>query len=100
MITAGGAGRDDVFNGIKSSLFGLPVVSLEETDTSAYGACMIASVASGRYKNINEAAKAMCRIDKRVERKESPLLKKRFELYKKLYESNKELFKDFGRLAK
>ena len=100
LITAGGAGRDDVFNGIKSSLFGLPVVSLEETDTSAYGACMIASVASGIYKDINEAAKAMCRIDKRVERQESPLLKKRFELYKKLYESNKELFKEFGRLAK
>ena len=100
LITAGGAGRDDIFNGIKSSLFGLPVVSLEETDTSAYGACMIASVASGIYKDINEAAKAMCHIDKRVERQESPLLKKRFELYKKLYESNKELFKEFGRLAK
>ena len=50
-----------MFNGIKSSLFGLPVVSLEESDTSAYGACMIASVSSGIYKDIKEAAKAMCR---------------------------------------
>ncbi len=100
LITAGGAGRDDVFNSIKSSLWNLPVVSLEETDTSAYGACMIASVASGIYKDITEAAKDMCRIDKRVEKEENPVLKKRFLLYKKLYETNKELFKDFGRLAK
>ena len=100
MITAGGAGKDDIFNGIKSSLFGLPVVSLEETDTSAYGACMIASVASGLYKDIKEAAKAMCRIEKKVSAKENPLLRKRFSLYKKLYESNKQNFEEFGRLTK
>ncbi|MDO5479464.1 MAG: FGGY-family carbohydrate kinase [Clostridia bacterium] len=100
IITAGGAGKDEKFNKIKSSLWNLPVVTLEETDTSAYGACMIASVASGIYKDIKEAAKAMCRIEKRVEAKENPLLRQRFELYKKLYESNKQNFEEFRRLAK
>ncbi len=100
IITAGGAGKDDKFNKIKSSLWNLPVVILEETDTSAYGACMIASVSSGIYKDIKEAAKDMCRIEKKVYAEENPLLRKRFLLYKKLYESNKQNFEEFGRLAK
>lgn len=100
IITAGGAAKDKKFNMLKASLFGVPVVTLEENDTSAYGACMIAAVAMGEYRDISSAASAMCRTTYRSEPGEFPLLRERFELYKQLYNTNKENFINFRKLRK
>lgn len=100
VITAGGAAKDETFNMLKASLFGVPVVQLEENDTSGYGACMIGAVATGIYTDIVSAAGAMCRVKSRTEPRLIPQLRARYELYKKLYESNRENFINFGQLRK
>lgn len=100
VITAGGAAKDEKFNMLKASLFGVPVVNLEENDTSGYGACMIAAVAVGLYPDIDSAARAMCRVKSRTEPRSMPQLRRRYELYKKLYESNRENFINFSRIRK
>lgn len=98
VLTAGGAASDVRYNLLKASLFNKPFLTLEETDTSALGACMIGFTAMGKYKNIDEAAKMMCKVKLETKPKEMPMLKERFRLYKKIYESNKNNFVEFGRI--
>ena len=100
IVTAGGAAKDKKFNMLKASLYGVPVVTLEEKDTSAYGACMIAAVATGIYPDIIGASNDMCRIESVSEPALLPKLRERYELYKKLYETNKENFIKFCELRK
>ncbi|MBR5539459.1 MAG: hypothetical protein IKU61_06130 [Clostridia bacterium] len=100
IVTAGGAAKDKKFNMLKASLYGVPVVTLEEKDTSAYGACMIAAVATGIYPDIIGASNDMCRIESVSEPALLPKLRERYELYKKLYETNKENFIEFSELRK
>lgn len=100
VLTAGGAAADLRYNLLKASLFGKEFLTLEETDTSALGACMIGLTALGKYKNIDEAARVMCKIKSQTMPREIPVLKERFRLYKKIYESNKNNFTEFGRIKK
>lgn len=96
IVTAGGAAKDEKFNILKASLFGLPIVQLEENDTSGYGACMIAAVAAGLYPDIESAVEKMCRVKSVTQPRSVPKLFERYELYKKLYITNKENFKNFN----
>lgn len=98
VITAGGAASDVRYNLLKASLFEKPFLTLEETDTSALGACMIGLTALGKFANIDEAAKAICKIKFETNPDNMPLLTERFRLYKKIYESNKNNFLEFGRI--
>lgn len=98
LITAGGAAKDEKFNSLKASLFGIPVVTMEESDTSALGAAMIGFIGEGAFSGIAEAANALCREKSRVEVTKRDVLSERFDLYRKLYPQNRELFQEFGRL--
>lgn len=100
VLTAGGAAKEPCYNKLKASLFGRDFITLEENDTSALGACMVALVADGTFKNIAEAADAMCRRSGITRAEKTNGLFERYELFSKLYETNKENFNEFGRLKK
>lgn len=100
VLTAGGTANNSLYNTLKASLFGRDFITLEEKDTSALGACMVALVAQGAFSGIGEAAKKMCIQSGTVKTAYVPGLCERYELFKKLYKSNLENFNDFGRLKK
>lgn len=100
MKAAGGAAVNPLLNMLKAELFGIPVEVLEEKDSSALGAAMVASVGNGWFENYEEAIKEMCRIQTVTEPtgKYREWLLKRFSVYKELYPAVKEQYKTMRRL--
>ena len=87
MKVAGGAAVSSVLNQLKAELFGIPVAVLEESDTSALGAVLVALLGQGSYETIDAAATDGCNIKEIIEPtgKYEAWLKKRFTIYKELY---------------
>ena len=87
LIVSGGAAKNPVLNALKAEMFGIPVTILEESDTSALGAAMIAAVGAGAYPDIKAAAVDYCKVKQFINPTGiwKPLLSKRFEIYRELY---------------
>jgi len=76
----GGATRSDLWLQIHADVSGIPLTLTDVADAPALGSAILAAVAAGRYASIEEAAKAMVKITRRVE----PDMKKHEE-YKPLF---------------
>ncbi len=96
MVVAGGAAKNKTLNQLKAELFGLTVKTLQENDTSALGATMLAAVGHGVFDSLETAAQSICKEDTTTEPcgKYREVLLERFELYKKLYPSVAPLFEE------
>lgn len=90
--TAGGAAGNQTLNQLKAELFQIPVAIMEETDSSALGAAMVAAIGAGWYANYEEAAADVCAVKHVVKPTGScrPWLERRFSVYKNLYPAIKE----------
>ncbi len=101
MKVAGGAAVNSVLNQLKAEVFGLPIVILEETDTSALGAVMIAAIGIGWYQSIHDAVAQICNIKEQIQPSGvcNTWLEKRFSIYKKLYPSIKEQYEELRRIS-
>ena len=86
MTVSGGAAKNEQLDYLKAEIFNLPVNILEEGDTSALGALMVAAKESGSSADFVKIKKTIL-PDTRFRQ----LMLKRFEIYKKLYPSFKEL---------
>ncbi len=97
---AGGAAVNPVLNQLKAELFQIPAEIQEETDSSALGAVMIASIGAGWYADYGDAAKNMCRIRGQTEPlgKYREWLLERFSLYKELYPAVKKQYEQLRRI--
>lgn len=95
ITVAGGAAKNRGVCQIKASLFGLPIVTLCENDTSALGAQMIAMVGNGAYRNLEEAVRDNCAVRMRIlpDKAKTERLRERFEIYKELYPALRMSFK-------
>lgn len=95
LTVSGGASKDALMNKMKASLFSCPVYVPEETDSSAYGAMILASVGMGDFPSAEEAVRQLCRKNLTAEPDEvlGNKLRERFEIYKSLYPALKEQFK-------
>ena len=91
---AGGAAVNQVLNELKAEIFGVTVDVLDENDTSALGASMVASVGSGWYESMVDAISTNCKVVKQIEPTGMyrEWLLKRFEIYKALYPAVKEQY--------
>ncbi len=100
MYCAGGAASDKMLCTIKASLFGVPVISLEQKDASALGAAIWAGVGSGVYKDRKSAAASMIkeRFTVYPDEKLGECLKKRFEIYRGLYPSLQKSFSEYNKI--
>ena len=87
MKIAGGAAVNPVLNQLKPEMFRLPADIQEETDSSALGAAMIASIGVGWFADFDEAIEHICRTRTRIEPtgKYGEWLRERFSIYKELY---------------
>ena len=94
LTVSGGASKDALMNKMKASLFSCPVSVPVETDSSAYGAQILASVCMGDFPSVQEAATKLCRKNLTAEPDEilGDRLRERFEIYKSLYPALKEQF--------
>lgn len=100
MTVAGGAAVNDCLNMLKAEMFGVPIKTLEEQDTSALGAALVAAVGAGWYADLTAAMQDAVRIKKTV----TPTLaynawlKKRYWIYKELYPAVKSQYKTLKEL--
>jgi sugar (pentulose or hexulose) kinase len=63
----GGGARSDLWLQIKADVTRLPIVRMEEEETSTLGAAMLAAVRCGDYPDAAAAAKAMVRLGRRFD---------------------------------
>jgi len=100
LVCGGGSARDPLMNALRSLLFGCPVVTVKENDTSALGACMLAMVGNGLYPSIDKAIEALVQYNEvpRPDGKWLPLLKERFAIYREIYQNLKSTFPKFNQI--
>ena len=90
---SGGAAKSDVLNILKAELFNVPVITLEENDTSSLGACIVAAVGERWYDSIFDTITEFLKIKSVVEPNKNlkNILQNRFEIYKKIYPAIKDI---------
>ena len=102
ILLSGGAGELHLLNKLKAEMFGVKVEILEEAETSALGAALIAAVGRGWYSDLKEAQKDRCKrkniIHPSCHWKEQ--MESRYEIYKKLYPLLRELYQEFKEKTK
>ncbi|MBM3215821.1 hypothetical protein FJZ36_12990 [Candidatus Poribacteria bacterium] len=67
LVVSGGGARSDLWSQIRADVTGLPVQVVDEVETGALGAAMLAAVAYGEYESMADAAEAMTRTGKRFQ---------------------------------
>ncbi len=72
---AGRLAQVDAFNQIQAHICGLPVLRAEEPEATALGAAVVAAVATGIYPRIEEATRAMVRLDESSRRSPDPQIR-------------------------
>ncbi len=97
---SGGGSQSDAICQITADIFGLPVERVQTYETTTLGAGMCVLIATGVYKNYEEAATHMVRPQKAFQpneenHKEYDFLYK--NVYLKLYPSLKNVYKDLTR---
>jgi len=90
----GGGARSDLWLQIKSDVTGLPLVRMEDEETSTLGAAMLAAVRCGDYPDLASAAKGMVRLGRRFEpdRKSVQVYDEAFARYNELYRALAPVF--------
>lgn len=90
---SGGAAENRALNLLKAEMLDIPVITQEENDTSALGACMIAAKGIGWYKDLKEAEMDFCKVKEIIKPVGSfrNTLMKRYEIYKESYPVLKDL---------
>jgi len=94
----GGAARSDLWLQIKADICGLPMVRMQEEETSTLGCALLASVAVGEHRSVGEAAGVMVRLGRRFEAlpHNAGIYNRQYALYNELYEALKPVFRKFS----
>ena len=95
----GGAAKGDLWSQIKADIYGRRVVTLEQEETAAFGAALLAAVACGEYRDEVEAADATVRSTR--EFLPDPARHQQYqELYQIFAELHDKLQQPYQRLGK
>jgi xylulokinase len=65
--STGGGAKSPLWLQIKADVIGAPVITVEQEDTAVLGDAILAAVASGAHKNLDDACAAMVRLRGRLE---------------------------------
>lgn len=63
----GGATRSRLWNQIQADIYGCPVQTLEESETTVLGAAILAGVGAGLFASVPEGVTAMVRVRERID---------------------------------
>ncbi len=91
IIVAGGAANFELLNSLKATLFNANILVPNETESSAYGAYLIAKYGLDISNISKEISYTKLEIPHSLETQQ--ILLKRFKLFKELYKTNKNNFK-------
>lgn len=98
---SGGGSRSFLWRQIQADIYGKDVVTLSESEGSAYGAALLAGVGAKVYKSVEEAAQETIQIRECV----APDLKnvktygQLYQVYRSLYPAVRDLSHQLGRLG-
>jgi len=94
VYASGGLARLDTINQIKADILGVPVLKMENFETTAVGAAIIALIGAGVYPQRRGIPEAFCRIHHTFEPDASrhAMYDEYFNLYLKVYESLQEAY--------
>lgn len=94
----GGGARSDLWLRIKADVTGLPIVRMEQEETSTLGAAMLAAVRCGDYPDAAAAAAAMVRTGRRFEpdAAAAAVYARGFALYHDLYAALAPVFRRYA----
>ncbi|MGI5888171.1 MAG: FGGY-family carbohydrate kinase [Oscillospiraceae bacterium] len=93
---AGGLARSDVIASIFSDVCQIPVEIMEAKETGTLGCAIAASVSSGRYPDLREAAARMTRMRKRIEPDQTrkAVYDSKYAFYREVIEATDPLWDD------
>ncbi|MEO2004784.1 MAG: FGGY family carbohydrate kinase [Candidatus Poribacteria bacterium] len=93
LVVSGGGARSEVWTQIRADVVGVPAQVVEEMETGALGAAMLAAVGHGRHETMADAAHAMTRLGQRFEpRVETRAIhNRRRAVYRRIYAATKDL---------
>jgi xylulokinase len=94
----GGGARSDLWLQIKADVIGLPLIRMEEEETSTLGAAILAAVRCGDYPDIAAAVAAMVRVGRRFEPdpRAAAAYDRSFALSNELYGALAPVFKKYA----
>jgi xylulokinase len=94
----GGAARSDLWLQVKADICNLPMVRMREEETSTLGCALLAAVAVGEFRSVEEAAGVMVRLGGRFEPdvRNMALYDRQYALYKELYDTLKPVFRKYS----
>jgi xylulokinase len=94
----GGAARSDLWMQIKTDICNIPMVRMEEEETSTLGAAILASLQTHDFSSIEEAVAAMVKRGRRFEpaMKNIEVYDRMFALYTELYQNLKGTYREFN----
>lgn len=102
IVASGGATKNPLLNQLKAELLDSTIVTLEEGDTSALGAVMVAAVGSGGCATLAEAAQLLVKtrnVYKPTGKLRNALLR-RYQMYQTLYPTLKESYQTWKEITK
>ena len=96
VIASGGGANSRVWLQMQADIFQKEVVVSKVKEQACLGACIVAGIGTGIFKDAEEAAERLVKFDDRVYTPAKDAADKyvgAYEVFKKLYHANKELFK-------
>lgn len=101
IVAGGGATKNPVLNQLKADLLNTTIATLEEGDTSALGAVMVAAVGHGEYPDLASASRAMVRIRQTFTPTDTlrPQLLQRYQIFKTLYPTLKQTYQNWKEIT-
>jgi xylulokinase len=90
---SGGGSRSFLWRQIQADIYGHEVVSLREAEGSAFGAALLAGVASGEFESVESAAKETIQVREHLwpEAKSARIYDRHYQVYRQVYPAVREL---------
>ena len=102
VIVCGGQARSTVWNQIKASVWGLPVVTSRVHDVGCLGAAAVAASGLGFYQSLSAASRGMAQVGDcyAPDPEQAEVYDKAFSVFRQILPRNDGLFKDLHSLRK
>lgn len=98
---SGGGSRSSLWRQIQADIYGKDLVTLRESEGSAYGASLLAGVGGKIYRSVEEAAEQAIQIRERVspDRKNAQRYDQLYQVYRSLYPAVRDLAHQLARFS-
>ena len=100
MLACGGGGKSPLWRQMLADVMNCPVATTVNTEGPALGVAILAGVGAGLYGSVQEACKAMIKVNPAQEpiAENVPKYAKVYKVFTELYKANKDLYKKLSAL--